>query len=191
MDPDPPSYSLDQLLAQASDQLGEPLNPRTVRLYATEGLIDRPGRDGRRAIYGQRQLRQLLLIRSLAARGLSLSAIAPLTAASDDELAHQLSALLPEPTEAMAAPLLDNNQALAYLEELPSSPPVHRSRSHQRRSFSTSTSATSHWQRIDLAPGVELHLSDAVPIPPAGPRREHWLEQLTQSLNDHFNPDTP
>lgn len=70
-------YGLDQLLELAGDQLGEEITPRTVRLYATEGLIDRPGKDGRRALYSQRHLLQLLLVRTLARRGLSLSAIAP------------------------------------------------------------------------------------------------------------------
>ena len=70
------AYSLDELLARAADLLGEPVTPRTVRLYATKGLIDQPGRQGRNAVY-KRHLPQLLLIRGLARRGLSLSAIAP------------------------------------------------------------------------------------------------------------------
>jgi len=64
-----------------------------VRLYATQGLIDRPGREGRSAIYGRRHLLQLLLIRSLARRGLSLAAIAPLIGLSDGELEQQLNQL--------------------------------------------------------------------------------------------------
>ena len=103
------ALSLEELLALAAERLGEEINARTVRLYATEGLIDRPGRDGRRATYGRRQLLQLLLIRSLARRGLSLAAIAPLVAADDDELERQLSQLEERP-----AP----NPALAYLQEL-------------------------------------------------------------------------
>lgn len=54
------SYGLEELLAIAGEQLGEEITPRTVRLYATEGLIDRPDKDGRRAVYGQRHLLQLL-----------------------------------------------------------------------------------------------------------------------------------
>jgi len=87
------TYALEQLLAIAGEQLGEEISPRTVRLYATEGLIDRPGREGRRALYGQRHLLQLLLVRSLARRGLSLSAIAPLVAADNDELEQRLAQL--------------------------------------------------------------------------------------------------
>ncbi len=193
MDPSSPSYSLDQLLAQASDQLGEDLNPRTIRLYATEGLIDRPGREGRHAVYGERQLRQLLLIRSLAQRGLSLAAIAPLAAASDDDIDMQLADLLPEATgamaTAMAAPLIEENQAVAYLQELPLT--AARGRSPSRRRLASTTPTSSHWQRLVIAPGVELHLSDDATIPPPGPRRQRWLQQLNQSLSDHIEQTNP
>ena len=74
----------------AGERLGEEITTRTIRLYATQGLIDRPQKDGRRAVYGQRQLLQLLVIRVLAQRGLSLAAIAPLVAAPDEELQQQL-----------------------------------------------------------------------------------------------------
>jgi DNA-binding transcriptional MerR regulator len=86
-------YGLEELLAVAGERLGEEITPRTVRLYATQGLIDRPGREGRSATYGRRHLLQLLLIRSLARRGLSLAAIAPLIGLSDGELEQQLNQL--------------------------------------------------------------------------------------------------
>lgn len=86
-------YGLEALLAVAGERLGEEITPRTVRLYATQGLIDRPGREGRSATYGRRHLLQLLLIRSLARRGLSLAAIAPLIGLADSELEQQLNQL--------------------------------------------------------------------------------------------------
>jgi len=57
------------------------------------GLDGSWGREGRSAIYGRRHLLQLLLIRSLARRGLSLAAIAPLIGLSDGELEQQLNQL--------------------------------------------------------------------------------------------------
>jgi DNA-binding transcriptional MerR regulator len=80
-------------LAVAGERLGEEITPRTVRLYATQGLIDRPGREGRSAVYGRRHLLQLLLIRSLARRGLSLAAIGPLIGLDDQAMEGQLSQL--------------------------------------------------------------------------------------------------
>ncbi len=67
------SLGLEELLSVAGESLGEEVSPRTVRLYTSQGLIDRPGKEGRSAVYGRRQLLQLLLIRSLARRGLSAS----------------------------------------------------------------------------------------------------------------------
>ena len=110
----------------AGERLGEEITPRTVRLYATEGLIDRPGREGRSAVYGRRHLLQLLLIRSLARRGLSLAAIAPLIGLSDDELEQQLNQLEGDGNPAssllaaMAAASEERKEALDYLRSLQS-----------------------------------------------------------------------
>jgi DNA-binding transcriptional MerR regulator len=89
----PGAFTLEELLAVASERLGEAITPRTVRLYASLGLLDRPGREGRKAVYGRRHLLQLLLIRSLARRGLSLAAIAPLLGLDDGALEQQLTPL--------------------------------------------------------------------------------------------------
>jgi DNA-binding transcriptional MerR regulator len=108
-------YGLEELLAVAGERLGEEITPRTVRLYATQGLIDRPGREGRSAVYGRRHLLQLLLIRSLARRGLSLAAIAPLIGLADDELEQQLNQLEGDgsPASSLLAAMAADIQAAA------------------------------------------------------------------------------
>lgn len=108
-------YGLEELLAVAGERLGEEITPRTVRLYATQGLIDRPGREGRNAVYGRRHLLQLLLIRSLARRGLSLAAIAPLIGLADEELEQQLNQLGGDgsPASSLLAALAADIQAAA------------------------------------------------------------------------------
>ena len=212
-------YGLDELLDVAGGRLDEEISPRTVRLYATQGLIDRPGKEGRSAVYGHRHLLQLLLIRSLARRGLSLAAIAPLCGLPDPELEQQLAQL-----EAQGeAPPQDSNAALNYLRDLKSSlisspplssspalfsssdDPAERSSSllpllgsplPSSRSASPSRSpsrssgsrdAASRWHRFSLAPGVELHISDAVSIPPAGTRRLAWLQRLIDRLIEQLD----
>ena len=62
---------------------------RTIRYYTTIGLIDRPAAmRGRTALYGQRHLHQLLAIKQLQARGLSLAEVHErLIGLADDELA--------------------------------------------------------------------------------------------------------
>ena len=192
-------YGLDELLELAGERLGEEITPRTVRLYATEGLIDRPGKDGRRAVYGQRHLLQLLLVRSLARRGLSLSAIAPLVAGDDEALQEQLSQL-DDGLEA-SAPATESNDALDYLQSIQSSPaepspsllpllgaPL-SSRSPSLRASrmaGRSNASSSRWHRFQLAPGVELHLSESASIPPTRARREAWLQRLIDRLREQL-----
>ena len=198
------SYGLEELLAIAGEQLGEEITPRTVRLYATEGLIDRPGKDGRRAVYGQRHLLQLLLVRSLARRGLSLSAIAPLVVCSDQELQEQWQQLDDGPPSSNSPEA--SNEALAYLQGIQSStaqsadqsssllpllgsPLSSRSPSAMRslRTGSRSSASSSRWHRFSLAPGVELHLSESASIPPPGSRREAWLHRLIDRLREQLD----
>jgi DNA-binding transcriptional MerR regulator len=199
---------LEELLALAGERLGEEITPRTVRLYATEGLIDRPGKDGRRAVYGHRHLLQLLLIRTLARRGLSLTAIAPLVVCSDEDLAQHLLQL-EEPS-----PSSVQQEALAYLQSLQAESSVSRStdrgtsllpllgsppssssgslssqRSLSTRSAGRSSTASSRWHRFSLAPGVELHLSESASIPPAGKRREAWLQRLLERLREQLDSE--
>lgn len=193
-------YGLDQLLELAGDQLGEEITPRTVRLYATEGLIDRPGKDGRRALYSQRHLLQLLLVRTLARRGLSLSAIAPLVAGDDEALQEQLSHL----TDGLEAstPARESNEALDYLQSIQSSaseaspsllpllgaPLSSRSPSlRASRMAGRSNASSSRWHRFQLAPGVELHLSESASIPPTRARREAWLQRLIERLREQLD----
>jgi len=193
-------YGLDELLELAGERLGEEITPRTVRLYATEGLIDRPGKDGRRAVYGQRHLLQLLLVRSLARRGLSLSAIAPLVAGDDEALQEQLSQL-DDGLEA-SAPATESNDALDYLQSIQSSAPEASpsllpllgaplsSRSPSLRASrmaGRSNASSSRWHRFQLAPGVELHLSESASIPPTRARRDAWLQRLIDRLREQLD----
>ena len=206
MQPESSEFSLDELLARAAEQLGEPISQRTVRLYATKGLIDQPGRQGRSAVYSHRHLLQLLLLRTLARRGLSLSAIAPLVAASDEDLILQMRRLddgiTPDQNDA------SRNEALDYLEQLRPSKqktgtsddslldvlgtPLQSStgataNSSSLRSSGRGRSGFRSWKRITLAPGVELHVEDNTSIPPRGSRRQAWLQSLLNRLHDQLD----
>jgi hypothetical protein len=83
-----PLWTIDELgarvvLALSADYAGPPNgrvrhipDQRTIRYYTTLGLMDRPAEmRGRTALYGRRHLLQLVAIKRLQARGLSLSTI--------------------------------------------------------------------------------------------------------------------
>ncbi|MEA5392106.1 MerR family transcriptional regulator [Cyanobium gracile UHCC 0139] len=206
-------YGLEDLLVAAGKLLGEEISPRTVRLYATQGLIDRPGKEGRSAVYCHRHLLQLVLVRALARRGLSLSAIAPFCVLADADLEQQLEQLDGEGAAATAPSDSAANEALQYLRDLPSraedteapaegslsfarkaaamgsvlgmlnKPLSSRSRSDHTPTGSRSSDNGSRWLRFTLAPGIEVHVRDSVFPPPAGPRRQQWLQHLLDRLN--------
>ena len=79
-------------------------NSRTVRYYTTLGLIDRPAAmDGRTALYGPRHLQQLVALKQLQARGLSLMEVQQkLAGATNVELGRMAG------VEALPPPVADS-----------------------------------------------------------------------------------
>lgn len=59
----------------ANGRVREVPDPRTIRYYTTLGLIDRPKLRGRTALYGTRHLLQLVALKRLQAKGLSLAEV--------------------------------------------------------------------------------------------------------------------
>jgi DNA-binding transcriptional MerR regulator len=65
---------------------------RTIRYYTTAGLLDRPAEmRGRTALYGRRHLLQLVAIKQLQARGLSLSQVQERLAGATDAMLRRLA----------------------------------------------------------------------------------------------------
>jgi DNA-binding transcriptional MerR regulator len=75
---------------QSSGRVRDVPDRRAIRWYTTIGLVDRPvAHRGRTALYGPRHLLQLVAIKRLQARGLSLVAIQQeLAGATDTQLAR-------------------------------------------------------------------------------------------------------
>jgi DNA-binding transcriptional MerR regulator len=99
-------WTIEELAAQAAlvlseAQLGQPSgrvtdvpNPRTIRYYVTCGLLAPPARyRGRVALYGGRHLMQLVAIKRLQARGLSLVQVQERLAGLHELQLAQLAAL--------------------------------------------------------------------------------------------------
>lgn len=94
------SWTLDELVQRVTAALADPAYPgapngrvrdlpdrRVIRWYSTIGLVDRPVMQGRTALYGLRQLIQIVAVKRLQAEGRSLADIqGELAGAPDDTL---------------------------------------------------------------------------------------------------------
>ena len=60
---------------QGTQGIDPGLNERLIRYYVTMGVIDRPRRSGKEALFGFRHFSQLLILRRLLDQGLSISNI--------------------------------------------------------------------------------------------------------------------
>src|SRR5438046_8479073 len=110
-------WTLDDLgarvaIALAEDYDGQPSgrvrdvpDRRTIRYYTTLGLLNRPAEmRGRTALYGRRHLLQLVAIKRLQTRGLSLAAIQQKLLGLNDAALRSLARLPADVETTMPAP---------------------------------------------------------------------------------------
>ena len=106
---DASAAALDALgIAARNGQVRDRPDVRTIRYYATLGLIDAPAEmTGRTARYGGRHLLQVLAVKAVQARGDSLAdAQRTLVGASDEELRSAIGPRLPAALAAVPPPAL-------------------------------------------------------------------------------------
>lgn len=110
----------------ASGRVRDVPDARTIRYYATIGVLDRPGAfRGRTALYGPRHLRQLLAIKRLQADGHSLGEIQRKVAGATDRVLDRFHARSDaEGSEAPPAPRRKEAGRGAFWKERPTPPPA-------------------------------------------------------------------
>ncbi|HUQ33722.1 MAG TPA: MerR family transcriptional regulator [Pyrinomonadaceae bacterium] len=183
--------------AQARGTVTELPDERTVRYYQTEGLLS-PAEDkqGTASVFSYRHLLELLVVKKLQSEHLPIRKIRSLV---DGRTERELERLLG--SEGSTAV---KNEALSYLEKLlmqptPVQPPAQASQPQQQQALpqssssgqaqvgriqfapqSPTTSSGGHgtWARIEIEPGLELHVSDQY----QPPREARGLRRLTQSV---------
>lgn len=148
------------------------VTPRLVRHYAGLGMLDEPIRRGKRALYTPRHLLQILVLRRLMAEGHAASALGDLVRQKSDQ---ELLALLE--SGATLAP----NPALGYLSEL-----------RERYSYSYMVPPTESspsppereeiWHRLEVAPGLEVHVREDFRPPRTQSEMEALLEEVRRRL---------
>jgi DNA-binding transcriptional MerR regulator len=176
-------------LAQARGTVSDVPDERTIRYYLTEGLVS-PAEDkqGTASVFGYKHLLQLLVVKKLQAEHLPIRKIRELVESREVRELERLLGL-----EGGAA---SKNEALSYLEKLLTkptpAPPASSARSAHLSgplpsSFaqsapvpqgSQSSSSGRAWERIEIEPGLELHVQSNYQ-PPGDAGR---LRKLTQAV---------
>ena len=152
MDGPVPRLTIEELAARAGVRV------RTIRFYIADGLLPGPGGRGRAAAYTDEHLARLRLIRRLVERHVPLAEIRALLARLS---ADEVRALLAEEDRRAAtlsaprgvAPLRASYQAL-----LPEAPPLEASAAPPSPTPAPAQEPGPLWRRIELAPGLELHV---------------------------------
>ena len=185
------------LPSQSSGSRGqEPVNPRLVRYYTTQGWLDRPLKQGREARYTYRHLLQLLVLRRLLAEGYSASSIGSLIGGQGDAALEdilqggvQLTVEAANPALAFLTQIRDR-QGPAKGQRQESSPP---DRSQKRSanpsvqapppaSAPASPSTPQIWTRLDILDGLELHVRQDF----VAPATAHERDSLLHLIADHL-----
>ncbi len=140
----PPNTQTEWKLAELAAEAG--VSPRTVRYYVQRGLLPAPPFRGPDTVYGEEHRVRLKAIRVLQARFLPLDAIqVELQRLSLDEL-RQLAG-----SDATQTPPMYGPPTPGVIVGLPPpGPPV----------VSPRPSVMARYQRWELAPGLELHVSE-------------------------------
>lgn len=156
---------------------------RTVRYYLTEGLIPpAEEKQGTASVFGFRHLLQLLVVKKLQAEGLPIRAIRELVTGKTERQLERLFGV--EGGAASGSGSAARGEALSYLESLlrkgPSVPPLSSSPPPQAPAAALPATPFAApretWARVELEPGLELHVSDGY----RAPQGEGALRRLSQ-----------
>ena len=155
---------------------------RTVRYYLTEGLLPpSEEKQGTASVFEFRHLLQLLVVKKLQAEGLPIRAIRELVTGKSGRQLEKLLGTEQGPSPGSPA----KGEALNYLESLlqkspsaplPSSPPAAARAPQSAPASSLSGASRETWARVELEPGLELHVSEGY----QSPQGEGALRRLSQ-----------
>ncbi len=174
------------------------VTPRLVRYYTSQNLVDEPLKVGREARYTYRHLLQMLLVRRLLAEGYGTSAIQPLISGKPDS---ELESLLQGGAQLTVE---TTNPALAFLQQVqqrqsqaalpphafatpaalaPDDEAIQRADSLPLPMLPDA--APTQWIRLEILPGLEIHVRDDFQLP-VSPQEEANLLQLLARQLTHF-----
>lgn len=216
-----PTFTLDELADTANDLLDGLLpramtdsrvkaevNPRLIRHYVGEEMLDPALREGRRAVYTVDHLLQLLALRRLLADGYSSGLIgASLRERGRDELraiaeGREVEGEAAEEADGASDVTLSapREEARAALDEIRSRASTRRGSSGRDRHASAPPLDLSHrsvsappgpqhasseartWERVPLLDGVELHVRSDLRLPDSMEARQRLLDTVVREI---------
>jgi DNA-binding transcriptional MerR regulator len=147
---------------------------RTIRYYLAEGLIQTPEeRQGTASVFNYLNLLQLLTVKKLQAEHLPIRKIRELVAGKSEQ---ELEMLL-----GVRGPSGKKTEAKRYLESLlapaPSAPPTQAAASSPQQ-----LDASASWQRVEIEPGLELHIRSDYSPPATTGKTRSLLERAIHRL---------
>ena len=160
----------------ANTRVREEVTPRLVRHYTSLEMLDEPLKEGRSARYSYRHLLQMLLVRRLLADGYGASAINQMATSKDNT---ELEALLQGGVHLTVTPA---NPALAFLQQLQQRQGDAQPSKAALRSTPRQSNAPAHWTRIEVSPGLELHVQENFTYPSSPQEQQNLLQYINQQL---------
>ncbi len=161
---------------------------RTIRYYLSEGLIQAPDeKHGTASVFGYVHLLQLVVVKKLQAEHLPIRKIRELAAGRDE---HELESLLGIGSRSK------QTEAKRYLESLlmqaPSAPPMSRasvSRKQEAKASETQNQAEVSWHRVEIEPGLELHIRSDYAPPASSGKTRGLAERIRSVINKWRDTD--
>lgn len=159
---------------------------RMVRYYSTEGLISPPeAKQGPSAVYGYNHLLQLLVIKRLQADHLPIRKIKEFVEGKTERELEQLLDVKRARHERDGP----KNAATLYLESLlHGSQPKASARLHVADNLQApaySASSASAWARVEVEPGLELHIRDDYRLPETSKDRQRLARRMLNEIESH------
>ena len=172
----------DMGLEQARGTVTSVPDERTIRYYMAEGLIQTPGeKHGTASLFSYLNLLQLLTVKKLQAEHLPIRKIRELVAGKSEQ---ELELLLGVGNA--AARKSRDTDAKRYLESLlaPESapPPKQAAAAAPLSPPPQMLDQSASWQRVEIEPGLELHIRSDYSPPATGGKTKSLLEKAIHRL---------
>jgi DNA-binding transcriptional MerR regulator len=167
-------------LEQARGTVTSVPDERTIRYYMAEGLIQTPGeKHGTASLFSYLNLLQLLTVKKLQAEHLPIRKIRELVAGKSEQ---ELELLLG--VGSVAAKKSRETDAKRYLESLlaPESAPLLEQAAAPPLPAPQMVDQSASWQRVEIEPGLELHIRSDYSPPPTSGKTKSLLEKAIHRL---------